>query len=245
MIRFTDNISELSAVVNDALGCRIVAAKEAYPNEEFAQCWISDGGKIAVGKLDAAITVAFCGEPDAEELEELKLFLSIVGGQSVLMPYVAGFEIEGFSFVKEGRVMIPNNEMSVYDEAVAEPQVREAFLLISECFGGFGGDAAYADLSHRCRHGQRRIRGLANENGTLTACAITMAETATSAVMGGVCSDPKLRGKGYATRVVKHLSRELLDENKAVFLFAATKMVPFYEKMGFGRSMKWAEYQVK
>ncbi len=72
------------------------------------------------------------------------------------------------------------------------------------------------------------------ENGEIVAHAATYAECSEFAIIGGVITSPKCRGKGYGAEVVSFLTGRLLLENKQPLLYCyEPKTVKWYEKIGW------------
>lgn len=229
-----------------AFGCRILTAAGCYPSAPFAAFWLQwdDNGRIcaAVSRLEGDGTVCG-GESSAEQRQELTAFVQSLGMRSVLAP--AGvFPPEHAR--SSGTVMrFFGDSTPAIAAAEPAPSVRELFALFSRCRGdGFdfsGDDAAYVDLSHRLRHGFCRTVGVRRPDGELCAAAMTVAESETEAVVGGVCTLPEHRGKGFAPAAVRSLCTALKNENKNIFLFAGRERIPFYGRLGFTCCGGWEQ----
>lgn len=229
-----------------AFGCRILTTAGCYPSAPFAAFWLQwdDGGAVcaAVSRLEGDGTVCADALP-AEQRQELADFVRSLGLRSVLAP--AGvFPAE---LVREsGAVMQLCAQAAECPEAASPPGARELFALFSVCRGSgfdFSADgAAYVDLSHRLRHGFCHAVGLRREDGSLCAAAMTVAESETEAVVGGVCTAPEERGKGLAPAAVQRLCAALQKERKTVFLFAGEERVAFYRRLGFSCCGAWEQW---
>ncbi len=228
-----------------AFGCRILTAAECYPMASFAAFWTQwDSGKIcaAVSRIESDGTVC-CGSLSAEQREELALFVQSLGMRSVLAPEGA---LPPERMRSSGAVMrFSGNAMP--EDSAAEPvsSARELAGLFSRCCGtGFdfsGDDAAYVDLSHRLRHGFCRAVGVRSACGALCAAAMTVAESETEAVVGGVCTLPEYRERGLASAAVQSLCTMLKNENRNIFLFAGRERIPFYSRLGFTCCGGWEQ----
>lgn len=82
----------------------------------------------------------------------------------------------------------------------------------------------------------RRAAVATTHDGHIGAVAQTVAEGRNIAVIGGVVTHPTLRGQGLATAVTAHLSHQLQQEGKTVYLDYRTDNYPaahIYAKIGF------------
>ena len=114
-------------------------------------------------------------------------------------------------------------------------------MLLTTCGMEAGGDAAYVDLSHKLRHGLIRAAAVADGDGNLLSCAMTTAETAAAAVIGGVATHPAARRRGLAEGLVRALAGELKQEGKTPYLLCRGELRPFYERLGFCNHGNWQQ----
>lgn len=96
----------------------------------------------------------------------------------------------------------------------------------------------YVELSHKIRHSAARVFAL-RDNGKIVSLAVTMAETADSAVIGCVRTHKNYYNRGYGSSVCISMGNELLKENKKVFICCEKSVFPFYEKIGYKKYGKW------
>lgn len=127
-------------------------------------------------------------------------------------------------------------------ETADAPSPREAYPLLQAVFGDrlppF--EDWYVDVSHRLRHGCCRTMGV-YEAGELAAVAMTTAECPQAALIGGVATRPKSRGRGYAHRCVMALAAALQQEDKAVWLSPKNvRAQTLYTRWGFVPAGEWA-----
>jgi GNAT superfamily N-acetyltransferase len=83
---------------------------------------------------------------------------------------------------------------------------------------------------------------LAEVDGEIVAAASTTAEAPLAAMIGGVWTAPAWRGQGLSTAVVAVLSRELLGEHRAPYLFYLEENAPaarVYAKIGYQPVGPW------
>lgn len=77
-------------------------------------------------------------------------------------------------------------------------------------------------------------------DGRVVACASTTAENSESAMIIGVCTHPEYRKKGYATKCMIVLCKEILDEGRTLCLFYDNpKAGKIYKQIGFNDIGKW------
>ena len=122
---------------------------------------------------------------------------------------------------------------------------RDVYLLLSDVFGGSlpPFDVWYADVSHRLRHGVCRIAGV-RERGKVVSCAMTVAETETAFMIGAVATHPDVRGRGYASAVVRSLVASGQAAGKRVLISPKNEAArALYERLGFAACGTWGTVQ--
>jgi len=94
------------------------------------------------------------------------------------------------------------------------------------------------------KQGLRSGRGYCIEiNRQVVAMAKSTSENKTHAMIVGVGTHPSYRNKGYATKCIIKICKELLDENKIPCLFYDNKEAgQIYKKLGFQELGKWSIY---
>ena len=228
----------------DPFGCKIASLALAYGLQTpFAGFWLQTKANTVAAALsrleDAAVLFAH-GQADWEEWESFLSMLSVSTVQCrAEFPLLADWKRE------QGIIMKLCVPLRAAGEA--EPALAEVHPLLASCEGpGFHPppfDPFYVDMSHRIRHGTARVRGVW-EGDALIACAMTVAETGTDALLGAVAVHPGKRRGGYGGRVVRALCAELLQEKKEIFLFRSeTDNQAFYEGLGFSDCGRWSELE--
>ncbi|MDD6175781.1 MAG: GNAT family N-acetyltransferase [Firmicutes bacterium] len=231
---------------NSAFGCRILTAAGCYPSAPFAAFWLQSDETgtpcAAVSRLEGEGTVC-CGALPVQQRQELAAFVQSLGLRSVLAP--AGILPQ--EQVQSSGAVLQLAQTAARREIPAQepPSARELFALFSRCRGSgfdFSADAAaYVDLSHRLRHGFCRAVGIRGQDGTLCSAAMTVAESETEAVAGGVCTLPERRGSGLASAAVRSLCAALQNDGKKIFLLAGRELIPFYSRLGFLCCGEWEQ----
>ncbi len=86
----------------------------------------------------------------------------------------------------------------------------------------------------------------AEKDGRVSACASTTAENSASAMVVGVCTHPKYRQQGLATKCITALCNDMLKEGRTLCLFydnpAAGRI---YKRLGFKDIGMWSMYSAK
>lgn len=127
-------------------------------------------------------------------------------------------------------------------EQVSDVALKELYPVLLD---GFGDEALppfdvwYADVHHRFRRGRCRAVGV-YENGVPVACAMTVAECDSAALIGAVATRSAARGKGYASACVLTLAARLQCEQKRVLLSPKNAYAHhLYDRIGFTVVGEW------
>lgn len=225
-----------SLCAGEPFGCRIITTARAYglagrPAEFWAQV-VQGVPCAALCRVDGDFTL--CAAPGAD-WEELRQFLDAAGFRSVFSPVFPAQEGDGPVMRWEGR---PAAE----DGGFCRPEPRRLLRLLSLCGMASQEDAAlYVDLSYKIRHGLIRAAGVEDSRGALLSCAMTIAESDDTAVIGGVATAPGSRRRGFASGLVTALASQLEKEGKRPYLFCKPQLAPFYQKSGFHTAGGWQQ----
>lgn len=226
-------------------GVRALAGVLAYGTAQpFTGAWVQSEQSLLIGRTESAVTV--CGTAESAEFQ---VFLNLVGGSSLLLPadFLHGAELPGWTLRRSGAVLRAET-VSAADLQCEWGTAREVAALMVQNPSPWieigDADAFYTDVSHRLRHGCMRAKIIHMDEKPI-ACALTVAETAQAAVIGGVVCQAEYRGRGYAGAVLRALCASLQHEDKCAFLFTGNEMVPFYRKQGFVQTEAWHEYRCK
>lgn len=153
-------------------------------------------------------------------------------------------QLTGFSRYRSGAVL----EAATGLRPVSNTQPLSPRQLYSVLAAAFGRAAPafegwYVDVSHRMRHGCCRSAGV-TVDGQPVACALTVAETDTAAVIGGVATRPAYRQRGYAHACVAALTAALQAEHKRVLIAPQDeKLQALYAGWGFVPAGTWSEWE--
>ena len=245
----------LTACAGHPAGGRIYSALQAYGTEaRFAEFWWQEReGEItgAISKISGDVTYLLFRE-DKEAREEMETFVTMLYGvRSVFTTYATSSAVESSPEMTCGITLRGENFPAMENSVAVEPLTQAGELYRFLCHSGEEAlampmdDVAYADVSHRMRHGLLRGKGIRSEGGDLLACAVTTAESPKLAVIGGVYCRTEYRGQGYATALVQALGRELQAEGKQVLVFAYPGVEEFYRRQGFCDAGGWSLLTVK
>lgn len=221
----------------DPFGCRVVTAARAYGTAgKEAEFWFqSVQGNICAVICRVNGECTLYNKP-AADWEELDCFLNAIGYRSLF------FSSERQKAGRSGPVMKWAGKRMSHTLGDCQPAPRDILRLLAACGMGNEENAAeYVDLSYKLRHGILRAVGFADGTGTLQSCAMTVAESDDTAVIGGVATDAGMRGRGFAGMLVTTLAERLEEEGKSPYLFCENRFVPFYEKHGFYVAGYWQQ----
>lgn len=129
-------------------------------------------------------------------------------------------------------ILLKKSKSFDMDDAADDIEPKEAYPLLKEVFneGVLPFDIWYADAFYRFRNNQMHIKGIHDQNMLVT-CALTVAETNHSWIVGGVATLPSYRHKGYARRCIAALSSMM---NKDIYISPKNEYAQnMYLKMGF------------
>ena len=161
------------------------------------------------------------------------------GGVPSLLPYLHVYRA----------AQVHVEELMALDAAAFRPQATPPGLHIRRATEADLPDliAFYADAGHMTRRAAAVARPLrdtrlwlAEENGDIVAAALTNAETADLAMIGGVYTPPAQRGRGLSQAVCSALCADLLRAQKQPVLYWDTPAAgAVYRKLGFHAVGEW------
>lgn len=129
------------------------------------------------------------------------------------------------------------------DETVCiRPYLPAVYELLRDHFPGISPlDYWYPDVSHRVRHENCHISVVLDDK-TVVSTAMTVAETATSAILGQVATHPEFRRRGFAEKCIKSTIFQCKD--KTLYILPINEYAQkLYRKMGFIPCGGWAELE--
>ena len=242
---FSHEIRELS--LNNPFGCRINALYKTYNyNLPFVDFWVQFVGRKPVSlisRLDSAYVLRLTVKSD---IGELSAFIRISGAETVLCD--SNYELDCNMKKAEGPILYSDEAFEISKGfEVYTPSVKDVYSIISKAASDSFRVPSYEsfmlDVNHKLNKRTVRMYGL-KEIDVPAACVMTLAESADSAVLGALATDPSLRKKGYGAFLIRYINNVLTGEGKRVYLHRArNENISFYHKTGFKEFGFWAEYK--
>lgn len=262
MIRYADSPAlekKLNAVLagEDLLhACLLAAYRSARaPGADF---WVCESGKVPYGALLRANGgFIFCSgeKPNLTELGEFLRFMGcrrLAARLPVLEPLAASL---GLAPPRHAPIMalqanVPLPCFPTGGEPIEirreREQLRPIYALLGECDADFGtgGSVRYEDwlsgMRLRERDGICGIWAL-YAGGQLAATASVMAASGRCAEIGALATRRELRGRGYGSLLLCHLSQRIRQGGRQPILACAQdSLARYYRRLGFDSFDRWA-----
>lgn len=243
-----DRIEEnLKFCDGDPIGTRVGSYLGAYRTKmNFAMFWeqIADG-KItaAVSKIDGDMTVCVSENADFDELSE---FVRIIGFATLFS------QAEIFKKLKldcvHGDILKLTGETGKDSRVTSDVEPRFLYETVCSANPDKALEGEYlewlSDFTFRQRRDMLRAVGI-YDGDELVSCAMTSAETETSAVISGVATKEKFRRRGLAEGCVLTLADKLKAMNKdSIFVMTeSSELTKYYEHLGFEKISEWGRYK--
>ena len=241
MMRLSESAdrTKLTAFCGDSLcGAYILCRYSCYGNDyPFVRCYIdrdSDTVRTAISVLEGTAVLL---TSDATDYEELAVCLPLLGVRSVMTDEETAQKLP-FPCTQT-RQALRFDSVAAAAHATDDAPLRDVYDLIAASIPNAfpKGEEAYlhflSDFTFRRNRGCARLKAVL-ENDTLTACALTVAETETAAVISGVACRADCRGKGFGKTVVSAMLSDLQHERKTPHVIALNdNAIGFYKRLGF------------
>lgn len=245
MFTAASSFAQLLPFDGTALGCRVLAAAEAYGmGTPFAQFWLGEG--CALCRLDDGLTL--CGTPSRAAVQEALAFGRWMGAASLACP--GG--LPGADPVAEMELSVPSALprpggrpfACAPARAGADPlSLRAMHALLAGCaspaFQPPPFEPFYLDMSHRTRHGAAVAGGFPGTQG-LDACVAAALSPAAALLFAGAVR-PACRGRSLFAHLLARV-RPLLGGRRALLL-CGTGLAAHYRAMGFRRTGTVSEWR--
>ncbi len=241
MIKLCENAAELEFLPADPFAARITALFDTYgAGCGFALFWVQsvDGvPSAAMSRVDGCMTLCCRENADIDEIAE---FIGFCGCSDLLcereIMEALGIEPQSSSFIMRFEGLCEPAEAPT---GGGIPDMRRVHALLLDCGFEVGDYNSFAaDVCARLNKGTARLV-TAEDGGELCACAFALFIGHGSTLLGAVATDPRARGRGCASRLVKALAAE--QNGRAAFVFCRSDgLEKFYKKCGFCRIGKWA-----
>ncbi len=240
MIYFADekrlNALKDFCIIQSVYSCRISCLAESYGMKiNDIQFWLQydEDGSIAsaISKYGGDVTVQLTQDSDIAEITE---FIKAIGFGSVIsgavlfdeLPYEENIIMELSDF--KGRTLSGT-------EVEVNPRLDEVYELMRSC----GSDTLTVpqyedfllDMSHKIRHNTALCIGI-RSGASLVGTAMTVAQSGTTAVIGGVAVKKCRRRTGCGSAAVTELVN-MLGRRKIFIVRGKNENEEFYKSLGF------------
>lgn len=121
-----------------------------------------------------------------------------------------------------------------------KPHLEQVYKIVSSSFDDILYEAWYVDMSHRIRHGISKVYTY-KDSATLT----VQYDVDGNIFISHVATLPKMRGRGYSTKLLQTIAYKYHSEGKIVELAAEKDMREFYKKIGFSIMGECAHLKLK
>ena len=231
---------------HDVFGTRIAALYTAYGDAfkgvSFRQQ--REGGEI-LASLSICDGAAVLSAGQNADFDELAQYLRFTGFSTLLCEKTVRERLkirsEKCGFVvrcDESATTFPPNTVT---DGHRDFSYRAVYDILGVCGFGVGNYCEWlADISIRCRRGAAKTLAVC-ENGRFVSTASALYITDTAVLLGAVGTLPKMRGRGYAGKLVCALAHENTSKNRRVELLCETKRLSFYEQNGFYTVGEWTQ----
>lgn len=205
----------------------------------FCETWLCKNGEDVVAVLSVLCNNAVLYSKENADFDEIRVFLC-ASEFNTLLTQTSVAENLGFEKYKRKQALLFKGDCSeVFCSDLAD--YVQIYSLLCECFPHeYSDDKEHylewlSDLTFRKRRGFARTKAIFEKN-RLSANVLTVAETETAAVIGGVCCSHSRRGCGLGSKVVLSAVNELKNENRDVFVLANDDVADgFYKRIGFSQ----------
>ncbi len=246
------NANELAEIQNfcrnSIIGTRICSYALAYGfDKSFLMFWGDKdeyGFITIVAKFDSTMSILTTNKTDFDELAE---FIDIIGTDEIITDDVTAEYLRFFDYgTKQGFIFNSDINTPIITDDPSEDDFREIYNLIctaiphsftktKEAYLSF-----LSDFVFRANRGYAKAKCIKN-NGKVVACALTSAQSDSSALLSGIACGEEYRKYGYGRQVVMSLTYDLTRENKKVYVIALNESAEgFYKHIGFKECEKIA-----
>lgn len=251
--RKNESVCEIQKSGNDPFGCKIYTLYNAYGFDfSFAEFWLQrdahDNVTAIISRYYGAYTVCLKSGAD---VDEIICFLNL---QNNLINVSADGEflndrslkIKGLSRNSGSIYKYANRIVSDIEYDIITPNLKQMYGLLKECEGKAfvvpDYESFILDVSHKIRHGLSEVYGVKKGNA-LVGCAMTVAQSENTAVIGAVVVSPEFRKKHIGKALVSFAAEKMYLQKKCAYVFVNTKdNENFYISCGFKKVGIWAEY---
>lgn len=238
----SNDLSEIQKFCrNSIIGTRICSYALSYGfDKSFLMFWgdkAENGFITVVAKFENTISIL---ATDRTDLDELRGFINIIGSDEIITEKACAEQLGFYGFdTKQGFIFDSDIGCSFDTEEPQEDDFRDIYNLISTAISDSFNNTkdAYlsflSDFTYRANRGYAKAKCIKN-NGKVVACALSSAQSNTSALLSGIACREECRRYGYGKQVVLSLTNDFIKENKKVFVIALNESAEgFYKHIGF------------
>lgn len=225
IISAAENIQKFEYIIKNSgfLGQKIYADYISGQSKETNSFYISENCAFML----SGINLTLCGNPTADELEEILNFCNFCGVKSIESQIVnLPMNIE-----RALHIMEHTGEKAESDAVVAKN--KDIYSFIRFCctnFHNLSFDIVYSNFTRKVNAGIADIFYI-EEYGKIVSGAIATKYGDDSIYITFVSTSPQHRGKGLAAKVLQHIIGQ--NKGKRIILKCEDALKPFYEKLGF------------
>lgn len=230
------------------IGTRISSYALAYGfDKDFLLFWgdkTENGFLTLIAKFDSCMSILATDKTDFDEAAE---FIDIIGADEIITDEATAKKLGFTDFVtKQGFRFDSDIRVDFASETPDEDDLREIYKLICTAIPDSFINSRQAYLSFLSDFTYRANRGYAKAvcikaDGKAVACALTSAQSDTSALMSGIACSEEYRRYGYGKQIVLSLTDKLIKDDKRVFVIALNDSAQgFYKHIGFTECEKIA-----
>lgn len=257
MIRFVDNQNaekdyQTACNFDDVYGTINAYLFRIHSSDKQALFWnVYDTNKSLCGNLSFVNdTFTLCVEDDKCN-EEIAHFIDFWGN----------FSFVNFNFCKVNKlygkeitsVKLSNGEIlsakchfntdDISAELCKDISLYDAFCLFKDSFPEKFNNLQFStfnyDMNYRLRHNESFLYGI-KYNGILASVLEVMCRFDNSVVLGSLATHKDYRNRGFASSLLKMVTRQFADSN--VYIFADNEQLSdLYKKIGFKKYSEWAQ----
>lgn len=233
----------------DSFGTRIYSHFKCYGYDfDFVNFWVqinyNNDISAALCRIDGDFIACF---DDSSNFNEISYFLSFQDKLSVTFDIKYNDKINlQESVITSGDILrYKGNDKKVLSFDFITPEIREYHNLLLDCESNDFFVPEYmtflSDVSRRQQRDLCDIFGIRIEN-ELASCAMTVAYTEFSVILGAVATHPNHRKHGYAGCIVKSLAEKYKFLDSVYIYTTVACNTLFYQSLGFEVTDKWIKY---
>lgn len=221
----TENTEKFEKIINnsDFLGKKILADYVSQQLKETNSFYVGDNTAFML----SGTNLTLCGNPTADELEEILMFCNFCGVKSIesQIPRLP-MNIDKILHIMEYAGDMPEKQQDIFVN-------EDNYSFIKFCCSNFHNlsfDIVYSNFTRKINKGISDICYL-KINDKIASGAISTEYGDDTVYITFVSTAPEYRKQGLAAKVIGHIIAE--NAGKKIILKCEDALKPFYEKLGF------------